>query len=90
MIPPLTEKAARDLMRDIAKNSKDVIVKQGMTNGQIVLHVIEHGRCSTTIKSAAEWDVHPANEKHTRNTRFAKEQATEAMMSSNEGTTQSA
>jgi hypothetical protein len=82
----LTEKSARELTRHIVKNSKDVIVKQGKTNGQIVLHVISTSlRQSRTIRSLGEWEEHPANETARRNDRFAKEQTNERLVTGNKG-----
>ncbi len=81
----LTESEARALGKQIAKDSSNVRVKFGTTNGSPVLHVFvpgdnENGR---TIRSAAEWEDHPANEKARRNNRFAAEQETEKLMETN-------
>lgn len=81
----LTDKEARVLGRQIVKDSKNVRVTFGQTNGQIVLHVFVPGsnKLGRTIKDAVEWEDHPANERSKRNVEFAETQATEALMESN-------
>lgn len=81
----LTEKAARELAKQIVKDSKNVRVSFGRTNGQIVLHTFIPGdnKMGRTIKSAAEWDDHPANNRHKRNKEFLETQATESLIESN-------
>lgn len=81
----LTEKQSRELAKQIVKDSKNVRVSFGRTNGQIVLHTFIPGNkwMGRTIKSAAEWDDHPANERHKRNKQFIETQATESLIESN-------
>lgn len=82
--PPLTEKDARALGKQIVKDGKNVRVKFGRTNGRVVLHVYVPGtNLSRTIDNAADWESHPANERARRNSEFAKTEATEKMMASN-------
>lgn len=81
----LTEKTARELGRQIVKDSKAARVKFGETNGQIVLHVFVPGnnKLGRTIKSASEWDLHPANERSKRNKDFADAEPIEKIMENN-------
>lgn len=60
---PLSDKDARALAKQIAKDSQGVRVKFGQTNGVNVLHVIasDPNASSRTIKTRGEWEIHPAN-----------------------------
>lgn len=84
-ISRLTEKSARALGTQIVKDNKNVRVKFGRTNGEIVLHVFVPGKnnLSRTITNASDWDDHPANERARRNDQMAKDQGTERLMESN-------
>lgn len=83
--PELTEKSRRALAKQIAKDGRNVRVKMGMTNGKLVLHVFVPGRndMGQTIDSAAQWDLHPANERVRRNSEMAELEPTERIMESN-------
>lgn len=72
----LSEREARHLGRQVVKDSKDVRVKFGMTNGRRCLHIrsTTEPRESRTIYSSAGWDEHPAN----YSARAAKTEAREA------------
>lgn len=64
----LSEDDARKLARRIVKDSPDVRVKFGNTNGRITLHVYVPGSSvSRTIYNEAGWDSHPANQRAIRN-----------------------
>jgi hypothetical protein len=83
--PPLSAKEARALAKQIVKDGKNVRVKPGVTNGKNVLHVWVPGRndLGVTIDSAAQWDLHPANERVRRNSEMAELESTEKLMESN-------
>lgn len=85
MTKTLSEGEARSLGKKIAKESSTVRVKFGTTNGNPVLHVFVPGENESgrTIRSEAEWEDHPANDKARRNSRFAAEQQTEKLMENN-------
>lgn len=86
MSTDLTEKGARDLARQIVKDASNARVKFGNTNGRICLHVFVPGSNDQgrTIYNAAGWDSHPANQRASRNKRFAAEQETEALIANKE------
>lgn len=83
--PPLTDKAARNLGRQIAKDSSAARVKFGKTNGLNVLHVFVPGRndLGRTISAAAEWELHPANERARKSRREEHHSDTELIITHN-------
>lgn len=85
----LTEKQAKDIGRQIVKDSNEVRVKFGEVNGEVVLHVYVPGKkdLARDVKSLSEWEDHPANGKAERDNRFAAEQAVEALVEGNRGET---
>lgn len=76
-------KADRDLAARFVKEGDDVRVKFGRTNGHIVFHVYQPGGLSRTIRTASDWEEHPANVSIKRNREFAASQPTEALMAHN-------
>lgn len=84
---PLTDKAARELGKAIAKESNTVRIKFGKTNGRNVLYVFVPGKndLGYTIQSYGEWELHPANDKIKRNNDFVDIQETEQIIESNRG-----
>lgn len=81
----LSEKEARALAKEIAKEQGNVRVKFGTTNGQLLLHVFVpgHNKHGRVVRSASDWEDHPANERARRNDRFAAETNTDRLMEQN-------
>lgn len=75
----LTEKTARELSKQIVKDAGNVRVKQGLTNGKIVLHVRVVGGLSRTITCAADWEEHPGNERAMRSRNATKDDSAELL-----------
>lgn len=75
--------AARKLATRVAKESDDVRVKFGETNGKVCLHLIVVGgrRYSNTIFTEAEWSDHPENKYNRPRRREVSEQVDEAIIS---------
>lgn len=72
-IPPLSDSDIRRLEKQISKDASNLSVKHGRTNGVNVLHIHEPGfrdadteLTSQTIKSFAEWEADPRNERTNR------------------------
>lgn len=82
---PLSDRDAQALAKSIVKEQGNVRVKFGKTNGQNLLHVFVPGEneMGFVVRSAADWEDHPANERARRNSRFAAEQNTERLMEQN-------
>lgn len=61
----MTISDARSLAKQVAKQSKNVVIKIGETNGRRCLHLIsakKNERASETIFEQSEWNTHRWNE----------------------------